>query len=214
MSESTVRNLISGIAAIAELLGDDYEPVEHGRVILPFTVMRRLDCVLEPTKDRVLEAASQLSGSSKNRGQLLEGAAGHPYYNTSPYTFTSLLSDPENLATSLQKYIAEFSAPVREVLTHFSVDAHMRRLVANDLLYPLMSRFRALDLRRGMVSDQEMGSIYEGSSWGSVSTRTTIERRSDNPIDLLMPSEQCLRVLNHFDRYVSSAYSQPPQFGF
>ena len=162
MSKPTVRNLISGIRAVADLLRDFYEPTEYGRVILPFTVMRRLDCVLEPTRHKVLEAASKLPDCYKNRGQLLEDAAEQSHYNTSHHSFMSLLSDPHNVAINLRNYIAAFSAAARDILTNFDVDVQITRLAAHNLLSRVVSRFGDLDLSPEVVSNQDMGSIYEG----------------------------------------------------
>ena len=161
MSTSTAKNLISGIRAVADLLTDFYEPAEYGRVILPFTVMRRLDCVLEPTKHKVSEAASRLPDSLKNRGRLLEDVAGKSYYNTSNHSFTSLLLDTHNMAINLRTYIAGFSPTARDILTNFNVDVQIRRLAANNFLSQVMSEFGELDLSPDVVSNREMGFVYE-----------------------------------------------------
>src|SRR5689334_6329071 len=101
-----IRNHGSFIWSVADLLRGDYKQSEYGRVILPFVVLRRLDCVLEPTKAKVLAAAEKLAGRVENLDPLLRQAAGgEQFYNTSPLTMTRLLDDPPNLADNLHSYL-------------------------------------------------------------------------------------------------------------
>ena len=145
MSNPAVENLIAAIRDVTDLLTDFYEPAEYGQVVLPFTVMRRLDCVLEPTKHKVLVAASQLPNSLKNRGRLLEDIAGQSYYTTSNHNFASLLLDPHNVVINLRNYIAGLSSTARDILTNFNVDVQIRRLAAHNLLTQVMSEFGELE---------------------------------------------------------------------
>src|SRR5689334_6406414 len=100
----TIRNHAGFIWSVADLLRGDYKQSEYGKVILPLTVIRRLDCVLEPTKQAVLEKHKQLEGRVENVEVPLQAVAGQQFYNTSPLTFTRLLDDPDAIADSLKLY--------------------------------------------------------------------------------------------------------------
>jgi type I restriction enzyme M protein len=100
----TIRSHAAFIWSVADLLRGDYKQSEYGRVILPLTVIRRLDCVLEPTKAAVLDRHKQLAGRIENLEPVLQTVAGQQFYNTSPLTFTKLLDDPNTIADSLQAH--------------------------------------------------------------------------------------------------------------
>src|SRR3989442_15167064 len=93
----TIRNHAAFIWSVADLLRGDYKQSEYGRVILPLTVIRRLDCVLEPTKQAVLDKHKQLAAKIENVEPVLQAGAGQQFYNTSPPTFTKLLDDPKTI---------------------------------------------------------------------------------------------------------------------
>ena len=101
----TIRNHAAFIWSVADLLRGDYKQSEYGKVVLPLTVIRRLDCVLEPTKQAVLEKHKELAGKIENVEPVLQAVAGEQFYNTSPLTFTKLLDDPNSIADSLALYI-------------------------------------------------------------------------------------------------------------
>src|ERR1035437_5008349 len=105
----TIRNHAAFIWSVADLLRGEYKQSEYGKVVLPLTVIRRLDCVLEPTKQAVLERQQQLAGRIENLEPVLQAVAGQQFYNTSPLTFTKLLDDPNTIADSLHLYIGGFS---------------------------------------------------------------------------------------------------------
>ena len=130
-------------------------------MVLPLTVLRRLDCVLEPTKDMVLSVGAKLPASLENRGPVLEHAAGQSFYNTSKHTFTTLLADPDNLAANLRNYIAGFSESARDIIVKFNFDTQIDRLAEHNLLYLVVSKFADLDMGPETVSNLEMGYIYE-----------------------------------------------------
>ena len=161
MSEETTNNYGAFIWSVADLLRGVYKQSEYGRVILPLTVLRRLDCVLEPTKDRVLSAAATLPESLENRRPVLEHAAGESFYNTSKHTFKTLLGDPDNVAGNLRSYIAGFSESARDIIDKFNFDVQIDRLAEHNLLYLVVSKFADLDLGPDAVSNLEMGYIYE-----------------------------------------------------
>ena len=161
MSEATITSNAGFMWAVADLLRDVYHPSEYGRVILPFTVLRLLDGVLEPTKDKVLETARELPESLENWDPVLELVAGRPFYNVSKHSFRSLLSDPDNVAANLRNYIAGFSDSPRDIIDEFNFDVQISHLAAHNLLYPVMSKFADVDLDSEAVSNSEMGHRFE-----------------------------------------------------
>lgn len=156
-----IRNHAAFIWSVADLLRGDYKQSEYGRVILPLTVLRRLDCVLAPTKDAVLARAAQLAGRVENIAPVLERVAGQQFFNTSRLDFTRLLDAPEDLAGNLRHYVHSFSSAARDVLDKFDFDTQITRLDRSNLLYLVVSRFAGLDLHPDRVSNLEMGYLYE-----------------------------------------------------
>jgi type I restriction enzyme M protein len=153
---------VSFIWSVADLLRGPYRPNQYKDVMLPMTVLRRLDCVLEPTKGTVLEAERLLAG--KGRGVLeakLTRIAGVPFFNTSRYTFEKLKGDPNNIAANLTNYIKGFSGRAREIIEHFGFEEHIAKLDKADRLFLLVSKFCEIDLHPDRVSNIEMGYIFE-----------------------------------------------------
>lgn len=101
-----LRNHAAFIWSVADLLRGDYKQSEYGRVILPFVVLRRLDCVLEPTKPKVLQRVEQLAGKVANVDPVLRQAAGQQFYNVSPLDLPRVLDDPTHLADNLRQYVS------------------------------------------------------------------------------------------------------------
>lgn len=161
MSEATIKNHAAFIWSVADLLRGDYKQSEYGKVILPLTVLRRLDCVLEPTKEAVLARAAQLEGKVDNIDPILEKEAGEKFFNTSKLDFTKLLAAPDDLADNLRHYIASFSAGARDVLDKFDFETQITRLQKANLLYLVVSKFADVDLHPDVVSNLEMGYLYE-----------------------------------------------------
>ncbi len=159
MTQSEVSALIW---SVADLLRGDYRQSEYGKVVLPFTVLRRLECVLEPTKESVLERAKQLRGRVDNPDQVLEMVAGGlGFYNTSPLDLKRVLGDQEHLAGNLRAYLAGFSVGARDILEKFDFDTQIERLDKAGLLYLVVSKFANLDLHPDKVSNMAMGYLYE-----------------------------------------------------
>ena len=157
----TVRNHAAFIWSVADLLRGDYKQSEYGRVILPLVVLRRLDCVLESTKDKVLARTVQLAGRVANVEPLLRKTAGQQFYNISPLNMRKLLDDPNNIADNLRSYLLAFSPAATDVLQKFDLLTQIERLDRADLLYPVVSRFSEIDLHPDNVSNLEMGYLYE-----------------------------------------------------
>ena len=131
------------IWSIAELLRGNYKQSEYGKVVLPFTVLRRLDCVLAPTKEAVLARMEQLPQNIDDdmREAILNEASSHAFHNTSPFTFEKLLDDPEHIAANLNNFINGFSHDAREIfIDRFQLPEQVTRLDRADLLYLVVSR--------------------------------------------------------------------------
>ncbi len=150
--------------SVADLLRGDYKQSEYGKVILPLTVLRRLDCVLEPTKKKVLDKAAALPKKADEamRDVILCQAAGQSFYNLSKFTFQTLLGDQEHLAANLSNYVAGFSANAREIfLQKFKFGEQITRLDEANLLFLVLSKFVEIDLHPETVDNHEMGYVFE-----------------------------------------------------
>jgi type I restriction enzyme M protein len=152
---------VSFIWGVADLLRDSFKRGKYQDVILPLTVLRRIDSVLSPTKAKVLETNAKYAGEIDNPDQLLRGASGYAFYNTSRYDFERLLADPPNLASNLRNYIAGFSPNMREVIEKFDFDNTITKLAEADLLYLVMERFKNVDLSPSAIDNHAMGTLFE-----------------------------------------------------
>lgn len=161
MSESTIQNHAAFIWSVADLLRGDYKQSEYGRVILPLVVLRRLDCVLEPTKAKVLDTHAKIDGKVDNVEPILCGASGEQFFNTSKLDLRRLLDDPSNIAENLRAYIAGFSSAARDVVDKFDFDVQIAKLDRANLLYRVIGKFVDVDLHPDRVSNLEMGYLYE-----------------------------------------------------
>jgi len=158
-------SVVSFIWSIADLLNGAFKKSEFQKIILPFTVLRRLDYALEATKTKVLETEHSLKakGLENRHGQLCR-AAGYAFYNTSKFSYESLLHDDTSLALNLRQYVMGFSPNVREIFAAFNFDDAIRDLEKVNLLYLLMERFNEkskVDLRPSVMSNLEMGYVFE-----------------------------------------------------
>ena len=149
------------IWSVADLLRGTYKQSQYGKVILPLVVIRRLDASLESTKDAVQAELARSSGRIFNLEPLLCKAAGQSFYNTSPLGFSQLLDDPEHLSGNLRSYIAGFSAGAAEIIEKFAFDTEITTMSNAGLLYQVIARFSEIDLHPEVVSNHEMGYIYE-----------------------------------------------------
>jgi type I restriction enzyme M protein len=161
MAEARINNHAAFVWSVADLLRGDYKQSEYGKVILPLTVIRRLDCVLEESKEAVLDKYEQLSGRIENMAPPLEAITGHEFYNTSKLTFGRLLDDPTNIADSLNLYIGGFSPAAKDVIDKFDFGVQVDRLRKANLLYRVVGKFAEIDLHPEAVSNTEMGYLYE-----------------------------------------------------
>jgi len=152
---------VAFIWSVADLLRGDYKQSEYGKVILPLTVLRRLDSVLEPTKAQVLKRNEELQGRLENVDPVLMQLTGHGFYNTSQFTFPKLLDDPSNIGENLRRYILGFDQGTKDVIAKFEFEGQIRRLERSNLPYKVVSKFCDIDLHPDRVSNMEMGYVYE-----------------------------------------------------
>ena len=152
---------VAFIWSVADLLRGDYKQSEYGRVILPLTVLRRLDCVLEETKPAVLGAFTRHSRRSNPDPILRRATGGLGFYNTSLLDFGRLLDDPQQIAGSLREYIAAFSPGAAETIQRFNFDEQITRLDEAGLLYLVVGKFADIDLHPDVVSNLQMGYVFE-----------------------------------------------------
>ena len=146
---------------IADLLRGPYQPNQYGDVVLPFTILRRLDCILEPTKDQVLAEYKKVQSTKVDPDVLLKAKFKLPFYNTSRWNFASLIGDPEGVADNLVDYIEHFSPNVRDVFDGFAMLDQIANLAKSDRLYLIVKEFAAVDLHPKVVSGHDMGYIFE-----------------------------------------------------
>ena len=157
------------IWSVADLLRGDYQADEYSRVILPLAVLRRLDCMLRPTKDSVLATARDLEDKVENIDPT-RLRAGQPFYNVSPLSFTGLLDDAPNIAANLRTYIAGYSTGAVEVLERYDFDNQITRLDNAGLLYDVISHFADIDLHPNAVSNTVMRYVFDAISWTPTAT--------------------------------------------
>jgi type I restriction enzyme M protein len=154
--------LTSFIWSVADLLRGDYKQADYGKVILPLTVLRRMDCVLKDSKAKVLARHAKLkSGPVHNLAPILNRVTGVPFHNTSPMDFERLLDDPNHVAANLKEYIRKFSPGAREIIERFKFDDHIAKLEESNLLYQVVGKFAEVDLHPARVTNTHMGSIFE-----------------------------------------------------
>jgi len=148
------------IWSVADLLRGDFKQSQYGRIILPFTLLRRLECVLEPNKAKVLAAHDQHQTKPDSvREKLLLRAADQQFFNDSPLTLGTL-SDSQT-AEDLMSYIQSFSKEAREIFEHFNFEDFVQQLNANNLLYQAVQRFASIDLSPSTITNFGMGVIFE-----------------------------------------------------
>lgn len=155
------------IWAIADKLTGVYKPHEYGNVILPLTVIRRFDCVLSGTKKEVAEAVNEAPAVYRVNAKMMDKrlckVSGHSFYNTSPYTFETLLDDPDNIAANFRQYLQGFSANVREIIKRFNFDPEITRMDEKGILYIVLQEFTKEkgDFHPDHISNLEMGYVFE-----------------------------------------------------
>lgn len=157
-----VKESANFIWSIADLLRGDYKQSDYGKVILPLTVLRRLDCVLEKSKEDVLKKFEQLKTTNiENLDPILNKTAGYNFHNRSQFDFNKLIADPNNIASNLRNYINGFSEDAREIIEQFEFENQINKMDDNNLLFMVVKRFQETDLHPDHISSMEMGYMFE-----------------------------------------------------
>ncbi len=149
------------IWSVADLLRGDYKQSDYGKVILPFTVLRRLDCVLEATKAAVLAEYADKRKAGLNPEPFLLRKAGQSFYNTSPLDMKKLMGDQDHIGENLFSYIQAFSPAVRDIFERFEFHTQVDRLAKAGLLYQVTEKFAQIDLHPQTVDNHQMGLVFE-----------------------------------------------------
>ena len=153
--------LSSFIWSVADLLRGDYKQSDYGKVILPFTILRRLDCVLEATKPAVLAEFDAKTKAGLNPEPFLVRKAGQSFYNTSSLDLTTLLGDQDHIRQNLYAYIQAFSPAARDIFERFDFFTQIERLAKAGLLYLVVEKFANIDLHPNVVDNADMGLVFE-----------------------------------------------------
>lgn len=163
MNNSKHTELANHAWSVADLLRGDYKQSDYGKVILPFTVLRRLECVLEPTREKVVEVAAKHKGQEDigDPDFFLRRASGHSFYNTSALRLKQIANDPQNAAKNLKFYVSRFSENAHSVLEQYDFNRQVTKLDGANLLYQVIGKFTDLDLRPEAVPNHNMGYIFE-----------------------------------------------------
>ncbi len=149
------------IWSVADLLRGDYKPADYGKVILPFTVLRRLDCVLAPTKAEVLAEFDLRTKAGLNPEPFVKRKAKHGFFNTAPMDLKTLLGDAANVGPNLLLYLQGFSSEVRDIFERFEFATQVDRLAKAKLLFLVTEKFAGIDLHPDHVSNTQMGLVFE-----------------------------------------------------
>lgn len=162
MTNNRHSELVNFIWDIANLLRGDYKQSDYGKVILPLTVLRRLDCVLADTKEKVLGKAVKLKNTTvDNIDPILNKVAGYNFHNRSKFDFGKLVADPNQLAQNLRNYINGFSENAREIIEYFEFDKQIDRLEKSNLLFMVVKRFSEVDMHLRAMSNIQAGYMFE-----------------------------------------------------
>ncbi len=159
---ANVRQHADFIWSVADLLRGDYKQSEYGKVILPFTVLRRLDCVLEKSKQKVLDYLPKVADMEEENAELvLNKVAGLSFHNKSKFNFQKFLADPNQVSENIMNYINGFSKEARDIIDYFNLAEQIEKLEKANLLFQVVQRFTSIDLHPEAVSNLEMGYIFE-----------------------------------------------------
>jgi type I restriction enzyme M protein len=154
-----LSNFIWGICD--DVLRGLFKPHEYGDVILPFVVLRRLDCVLEPQKDKVHELFNQYKDKVNDPTPIILDKVGTTFFNTSKYDLRRLKQDPQNVFLNFNNYLNGYNDSVREIIENFQLDKPIEKLHKNNRLFLLVDRFSEIDLHPDRVNNRMMGQVYE-----------------------------------------------------
>jgi len=149
------------IWSVADLLRGNFRQSDYGKVILPFTILRRLDCVLESTKESVLSEHKKRSQEGVDPAPFLTRIAKQSFYNTSPLDLSKTLNDPSNIKSNLMAYVNSFSPNIADIFEKYDFDDQVSKLANADLLFLVVQKFAGIDLHPNVVSNADMGTMFE-----------------------------------------------------
>ena len=190
MNQTNHQQIVNFIWSIANLLRDDFKRAKYPDVILPLTVLRRLDCALEETKANVLVKHEKYKSKLDKTDGILKKASGYDFYNTSQYDFKKLLDDPKNVGKNLRLYINAYSPLMREIIDKFKFNAQIDALEEANLTYQVIEKFSEVDLHPDRVSNLAMGYVFEEL------IRKFNEASNENPGEHFTPREIIRLMVN------------------
>jgi len=159
MEKQNLSSLIWNTAD--DILRGLFKPSEYGRIILPFVVLRRLDCVLDPQKDKAFELHEKYKNKLKDFNQVIQSQLNLPFFNASKFDLLRIKSDPNNVYKNFNNYIQGYSKNVLDIIENFQIDPLVTKLNKNKKLYLLIDKFTEFDLHPNKVDNHQMGSLYE-----------------------------------------------------
>ncbi|MBU4017335.1 type I restriction-modification system subunit M [Patescibacteria group bacterium] len=190
MNQANHQQIVNFIWSIANLLRDDFKRAKYPDVILPLTVLRRLDCALERTKPDVLNKYEQYKRRLDDMDGILKQTSKYSFYNTSPYDFKKLLDDPKNIGKNLRLYINAYSPNMREIIDKFKFNTQIDALEEANLTYQVIGQFGTIDLHPDKVSNLAMGYVFEEL------IRKFNEASNENPGEHFTPREIIRLMVN------------------
>jgi type I restriction enzyme M protein len=190
MNPTNHQQIVNFIWGIANLLRDDFKRAKYQDVILPLTVLRRLDCALEKTKPNVLKKYEQYKGKLEDTDGILKQASGYSFYNTSQYDFKKLLDDPKNIEKNLRLYINAYSPSMREIIEKFKFGTQIDALEEANLTFQVIEQFSTIDLHPDRVNNLAMGYVFEEL------IRKFNEASNENPGEHFTPREIIRLMVN------------------
>ena len=161
MAPQGFSDKVAFVWKVADKLRGTFKQHEYGSVMLPLLVLRRMDAVLDPTKQAVLDAAKGMSDIGPGQDAILKRVADQRFYNTSPLTIASMLSDDKNLDQALAGYVRRLSSDAYAVMEAYNIDEKIQRMHKAGILYAVLADFADLDVRPSIVSNEAMGYIFE-----------------------------------------------------
>ena len=144
-----------------DILRNVFKNHEYGDIILPFLVLRRLDCVLEPKKKEVVEFYNSIKGEFEDPSEVLMEQTNMNFTNYSKFDLVKLKEDPNKLKTHIDEYISGYSSNVREILSYHNLNSIINKLHKNNRLFKLIELFTQVDLHPNVVNNHTMGRIFE-----------------------------------------------------
>ena len=159
MNKTNLSSLIWSVAD--DVLRGVFKPNEYGRIILPFVVFRRLDCILEPKKDEIFQLNEEFKNQLQDPSPVIQSRIGSTFFNVSRFDLKRLKSDPDNIRMNFDNYVHGYSKNVYDIIENFSVGPLVDKLDKNNRLYQLIDKFTQFNLHPSVIDNHQMGTIYE-----------------------------------------------------